>query len=179
MGNYIFYLFSGSNKSEITDDEVNLEIYPSSPRKLRQISDQGDNKQSVTEITQESQPIQEVATTRVCVITSVVVDTPSVVVCSVDVEPCVTTVLGTVSPPVMYKTKDNSIPQKLDISEIKTDNGIKTDSCNGSGNDVMDRICHDLDYLLNRDISCESNLPHTNYKKDNDSYNCNTNLEYR
>ena len=108
------------------------------------------------------------------------VDTPSVVVCSVDVEPCVTTVLGTVSPPVMYKTKDNnSIPPKLDVSEIKIDNRIKTDSCDDSGNDVMDRICHDLDYLLNRDISCESNLPHRNCKKDNDSYSCNTNLEYR
>ena len=71
---YIFFLFSGTNKSDLTDDEVNLEIYPSSPRKLRQINDQGDNKQSVTDNIQESQPTQEIATTRVCVITSVVVD---------------------------------------------------------------------------------------------------------
>lgn len=43
-------------------------------------------------ITLRHSPTDPSTTTRVCVITSVVVDTPSIVVCSVDVEPCKTVV---------------------------------------------------------------------------------------
>lgn len=76
-------------------------------------------------------------TTRVCVITSVVVDSPSVVVCSVDVEPC-------------SGISDTNKPT-VEVKEMKRD--MKTDSQveQVRDADVMDRICHDLDYLLNRE----------------------------
>ncbi|XP_054277561.1 uncharacterized protein LOC128996328 [Macrosteles quadrilineatus] len=82
-------------------EPVNMELYPASPRKFPG---------------------------GVCVITSVVVDTPSVVVCSVDVEPC--TVLS-------QSIVHTAVQEPPTPPEPDDDDG-----------DVMDRICHDLDYLL-------------------------------
>ncbi|XP_046679690.1 uncharacterized protein LOC124367214 [Homalodisca vitripennis] len=114
-----------------------MEVYPGSPRKLTK--EPGDLQLSLP---------PDPGTTRVCVITSVVVDTPSVVVCSVDVEPC--TVLNksivsseVASNPLPIKAEEECPAErqeedKSDVEETETE----TDA------DVMDRICHDLDYLL-------------------------------
>ncbi|KAG8324663.1 hypothetical protein J6590_086981 [Homalodisca vitripennis] len=116
---------------------VDMEVYPGSPRKLSK--EPGDLQLSLP---------PDPGTTRVCVITSVVVDTPSVVVCSVDVEPC--TVLNksivsseVASNPLPIKAEEECPAErqeedKSDVEETETE----TDA------DVMDRICHDLDYLL-------------------------------
>lgn len=56
-----------------------MEVYPGCPRQFLQESPDKSTGQNL---------VLDPGTTRVCVITSVVVNTPSVVVCSVDVEPC-------------------------------------------------------------------------------------------
>lgn len=58
---------------------VEMEVYPGSPGQFLQESPDKSTGQHL---------LLDPGTTRVCVITSVVVNTPSVVVCSVDVEPC-------------------------------------------------------------------------------------------
>ncbi|XP_054272212.1 uncharacterized protein LOC128992560 [Macrosteles quadrilineatus] len=94
----------------------------------------------------------EPGTTRVCVITSVVVDTASVVVCSVDVEPCSVMNKSIVSSgeapsttgsPPQLKEKDTIEDEIIDpVRKSEEFNDLEVDT------DVMDRICHDLDYLL-------------------------------
>lgn len=83
--NTIFtYVFPVSEK--VSQDEqhqqlqkVEMEVFPGSPGQFLQESPDKSTGQHL---------VLDPGTTRVCVITSVVVNTPSVVVCSVDVEPC-------------------------------------------------------------------------------------------
>lgn len=98
---------------------------------------------------------------RVCVITSVVVNTPSVVVCSVDVEPCyvldqsivhataqdVPSVLPGQEVTSLSAHEEEDKEEKLLEVLFAPGSQVSTPDSNCK-EDVMDRICHDLDYLL-------------------------------
>lgn len=117
-------------------------------------------------------PTQENGSTRVCVITSVLVDSPSLVVCSVDVEPCTDkpqSVLSGLPLGLLDTTKSPGHPiGVLDEHQVHPhqllDNTIERDQKTENkglvqDGDVMDRICHDLDYLLNRVSQNGSEFP--------------------
>lgn len=72
---------------------------------------------------------------------------PTIVVCSVDVEPC-----RQPPPPTTYAIPD-TIPDRS-TSSSKAIAAVGGDTGNdGDGDDVLDRISQDLDYLLNRKCS--------------------------
>lgn len=121
-------LFKGCDRGS-ADPSVDMEIYPSSPRKYPPIEGEPSSGGML-----HIPPLAPDGTARVCVITSVVVDTPSVVVCSVDVEPC-----SVLSQSIVHATVQEVLEPPLPPLEAPS---IQKDS------DVMDRICHDLDYLL-------------------------------
>lgn len=177
-----------------TTEEVDLENYVSSPRKLKQNTsdsqcfDDSSNSdqwqfvrtsyyQNPTEYIHatSNQPAQEIVTTRVCVELGVItngtdksklVEAPTIVLCSVDVEPCPGKVVELNE--VTVKTiGENNNPQisEVDCSSYNKDNAsaatvnesmlVKSESSHNliqssDSGDMLEKISHDLDYLLNR-----------------------------
>lgn len=113
-----------------------MEVYPNSPRKFTPL--ELDPQGFLTAPPPEG-------SARVCVITSVVVNTPSVVVCSVDVEPCSVLNQSIVHASVQELTPVREAPN---TTPPVTDTTPSTPVEPQNDEDVMDRICHDLDYLL-------------------------------
>lgn len=113
-----------------------MEVYPNSPRKFAPL--ELDPQGFLTAPPPEG-------SARVCVITSVVVNTPSVVVCSVDVEPC-----SVLNQSIVHASVQELTPvrEALDTPATATDTTPSTPVESKNDEDVMDRICHDLDYLL-------------------------------
>lgn len=111
-------------------------MYPNSPRKFAPL--ELDPQGFLTAPPPEG-------SARVCVITSVVVNTPSVVVCSVDVEPC-----SVLNQSIVHASVQEHTPvrEALDTPAPTTDSTPSTPVESKNDEDVMDRICHDLDYLL-------------------------------
>lgn len=114
-----------------------MEVYPNSPRKFAPL--ELDPQGFLTTPAPEG-------SARVCVITSVVVNTPSVVVCSVDVEPC-----SVLNQSIVHASVQELTPvrEALDTDTPATDATPSSTTLESKNDeDVMDRICHDLDYLL-------------------------------
>lgn len=120
-------------------EQVDMEVYPNSPRKFVPL--ELDPQGFLTA------PPPPEGSARVCVITSVVVNTPSVVVCSVDVEPC-----SVLNQSIVHASVQEVTPVRealdRDTSTPVTDTAPSTPLESKNDEDVMDRICHDLDYLL-------------------------------
>lgn len=127
---YTLVRVAGCDRGSV--EPVDMEMYPASPRKYPPY-DSG-----------YPPPVAE-GSARVCVITSVVVDTPSVVVCSVDVEPCSVLSQSIVHTGVQNPAEHMEAPVPEPLAHPEILEPLATPDDDG---DVMDRICHDLDYLL-------------------------------
>ncbi|KAF6206427.1 hypothetical protein GE061_017660 [Apolygus lucorum] len=147
------------NDSE-ENDEVDLEVYPNSPRKFSKgISFLSNDKNpqlepmmQIDNIKFEMNPIPDVLTTRA-----------SVEADGVLTNFCAETVVTNSPPLVELRTPDGTpeteaktIPA-ICISEAKSNSQTKNEALptieeaeDGEEKDVLDRITHDLDYLLNR-----------------------------